>query len=79
MESFDNDTDKDISPDVASYHRSPLEDRTSKVSQKQDSDIKTRSPERAAFDKKISDATQKGLQDPQEPRIIPRQNEAGRH
>lgn len=24
LDSFDNDTDKDIDPDVSSYHRSPL-------------------------------------------------------
>lgn len=65
MDSFDNETDKDISPDVASYQRSPLEERTSEVSQKQDSDIKTRSPERAAFDKKTADASQNALKDPQ--------------
>lgn len=64
MDSFDNETDKDISPDVASYQRSPLETRTSEVSQKQDSDIKTRSPERAAFDKKTSDASLNSLKNP---------------
>lgn len=64
MDSFDNETDKDISPDVASYQRSPLETRTSETSQKQDSDIKTRSPERAAFDKKTSDASLNSLKDP---------------
>lgn len=65
MESFDNDTDKEISPDVSSYQRSPLETRTSEVSQKQDSDVKTRSPERAAFDKKTSEASLNALNDPQ--------------
>lgn len=53
MDSFDNDTDKNITPDESSYQRSPLEILTSETSQRQDSDIKTRSPERAAFDKKI--------------------------
>ncbi len=64
MDSFDNETDKDISPDVASYQRSPVETRTSETSQKQDSDIKTRSPERAAFDKKTSEASLNSLKDP---------------
>jgi uncharacterized protein YjbJ (UPF0337 family) len=60
MESFDNDTDKNISPDVSSYERSPVEPRTSQTSQLQDSDIKTRSPERAEFDKKTYDASKEG-------------------
>lgn len=60
MESFDNDTDKNISPDVSSYQRSPIEPRTSSKSQLQDSDIKTRSPERNVFDKKTFDAVQSG-------------------
>ena len=64
MDSFDNETDKDISPDVSSFQRSPLETRTSETSQKQDSDIKTRSPERAAFDKKTSEASLNALKDP---------------
>ena len=64
LDSFDNETDKDISPDVASYQRSPLETRTSEISQNQDSDINTRSPERAAFDKKTLDASLNALKDP---------------
>jgi uncharacterized protein YjbJ (UPF0337 family) len=36
LDSFDNETDKGISPDVASYLRSPLETRTREISQKQD-------------------------------------------
>jgi uncharacterized protein YjbJ (UPF0337 family) len=60
MDSFDNDTDKQISPDVASYQRSPLADRTSQTSQLQDSDVKTRSPERAEFDRKTYEASKKG-------------------
>ncbi len=64
LESFDNDSDKNISPDESSYQRSPLGTRTSEASQKEDSDIKTRSPERAAFDKKTSDASLNALKDP---------------
>jgi uncharacterized protein YjbJ (UPF0337 family) len=60
MDSFDNDTDKNISPDVSSYERSPLETRTSQTSQLQDSDLKTRSPERAEFDKRTYDASKEG-------------------
>ncbi len=65
LDSFDNDSDKNLSPDESSYQRSPLNVRTSETSQKQDSDIKTRSPERAAFDKKTSDASLNSLKDPQ--------------
>lgn len=60
MDSFDNDTDKNISPDVSSYERSPLETRTSQTSQLQDSDVKTRSPERSEFDKRTYEATKEG-------------------
>ena len=60
MDSFDNDTDKNISPDVASYERSPLDERTSQTSQLQDSDVKTRSPERAAFDERTFDRSKEG-------------------
>jgi uncharacterized protein YjbJ (UPF0337 family) len=60
MESFDNDTDKNISPDVSSYERSPVETRTAETSQKQDSDIKTRTPERKKFDEKTYEASQEG-------------------
>lgn len=60
MDSFDNDTDKNISPDVSSYERSPLGARTSQASQLQDSDIKTRSPERAAFDQNTYEASKDG-------------------
>lgn len=60
MESFDNDTDKNISPDVASYERNPLGVRTSQTSQLQDSDVKTRSPERTEFDRKTYQASQEG-------------------
>jgi uncharacterized protein YjbJ (UPF0337 family) len=60
MDSFDNDTDKKISPDVASYQRSPLETRTSQTSQLQDSDVNTRSPERAEFDRKTYEASKEG-------------------
>lgn len=60
MDSFDNETDKNISPDVSSYERSPLGARTSQTSQLQDSDVSTRSPERNQFDKKTYQATQDG-------------------
>lgn len=60
MDSFDNDTDKNISPDVSSYQRSPLDVRTSQTSQLQDSDIKTRSPERSEFDERTFEASQSG-------------------
>lgn len=60
MDSFDNDTDKNISADVASYERSPLGVRTSQTSQNQDSDIKTRSPERENFDRRTYEATKEG-------------------
>ncbi len=60
MDSFDNETDKNISPDVSSFERSPLGARTSQTSQLQDSDVKTRSPERNEFDKKTYQATQDG-------------------
>lgn len=60
MDSFDNETDKNISPDVSSYERSPLGARTSQTSQLQDSDVETRSPERNQFDKKTYQATQDG-------------------
>lgn len=60
MDSFDNDTDKNISPDVASYERSPLGVRTSETSQKQDSDIKTRSEERKSFEEKTYEAAKEG-------------------
>lgn len=60
MDSFDNDTDKNLSPDVDSYQRSPLGPRTSQTSQLQDSDIKTRSPERETFDRRTYQASQEG-------------------
>jgi uncharacterized protein YjbJ (UPF0337 family) len=65
MESFDNDTDKNISPDKSSFARSPVDNmaseaRTTEISQRQDSDINTRSPERAAFDEKTFEASQEG-------------------
>lgn len=40
MDSFDNDTDKNITPDESSYQRSPLDIRTSETSHRQDSDIR---------------------------------------
>lgn len=60
MDSFDNDTDKNISPDVDSYERSPLGVRTSQSSQNQDSDIKTRSPERENFDRRTYESSKEG-------------------
>lgn len=60
MNSFDNDSDKNISPDVSSYERSPLQTRTSETSQRQDSDINTRSPERKEFDEKTFEASRSG-------------------
>jgi uncharacterized protein YjbJ (UPF0337 family) len=60
MKSFDNDTDKNISPDISSYQRSPTGTRTSETSQKQDSDIKTRSNERKEFDEKTFQASKEG-------------------
>jgi uncharacterized protein YjbJ (UPF0337 family) len=60
MSSFDNDTDKNISPDVTSYERSPLGTRTAESSQKQDSDINTRSEERKAFDSRTYERSQDG-------------------
>lgn len=57
MDSFDNDSDKNITPNVDSFERSPL---TTEQSQSMDSDISTRSPERAAFDRKTYDAAQEG-------------------
>ncbi len=56
LDSFDNDTDKFLSPDVSSYQRSPVETetRTSAKSQNQDQsqDVATRSAERSQFEKK---------------------------
>lgn len=80
MDSFDNDTDKNIDPDVASYHRSPLGDRdeelfdqsphtpnrprTSEVSQLQDTDKGLRSEEEVSFAEKTYDKAKDGLEDP---------------
>jgi uncharacterized protein YjbJ (UPF0337 family) len=60
MDSFDNDSDKNINPDVSSYERSPLGFRTTEASQKQDSDIRTRSEERDEFDERTFEATKEG-------------------
>lgn len=55
METFNNETDKSLklNDGEASYERNPTKVRTSQVSQNQDSkqDVKTRTPERAQFDK----------------------------
>lgn len=61
MSSFDNDTDRGITPDVSSFERSPL---TAEESQNKDSDIHTRSPERAAFDKKTFNKTMEEVNHP---------------
>lgn len=60
MDSFDNDTDKNITPDAASFERSPLGVRTSEESQKQDTDRRPMSSERKAFDGKTYEATTNG-------------------
>jgi uncharacterized protein YjbJ (UPF0337 family) len=56
MQTFDNDTDKSLklNDGESSFERSPIELRTSQVSQNQDSvqDIRTRTPERKVFEKK---------------------------
>jgi uncharacterized protein YjbJ (UPF0337 family) len=66
MNSFDNDTDKGIDIDRPSYERSPTEPRTAAKSEVQDEyqDIKTRSPERAVFDRKVSIASQESQSNP---------------
>lgn len=60
MESFDNETDKNISPDVSSYERSPLGVRTSETSQLQDRDRIPTSPERKTFDERTYERSQDG-------------------
>lgn len=59
MDTFDNETDKSLklNDGESSYERNPTKVRTSQVSQNQDTkqDIKTRSPERAEFDKAQGD------------------------
>lgn len=65
MDSFDNETDKSLklNDGESSYQRSPVEIRTTQVSQVQDTkeDIRTRSPERKVFDQKAKDDV-KGFQ-----------------
>lgn len=63
MNSFDNDTDKGITPDVSSFERAP---ETAESSQLKDSDIKTRSPEREAFDKKTFEKSNEGIENPEQ-------------
>lgn len=67
MESFDNDTDKNISLDRTSYERSPIEDRTSAQSQLEDdvADYTTRSKERSEFENKTFSASHEEVDDPQ--------------
>lgn len=67
MDSFDNDTDKNISFNQSSYQRSPLTDRTSAQSQLQDEadDYLTRSEEREEFEKKTYDASKEARLDAQ--------------
>ena len=66
MNSFDNDTDKGLKPDQASFERSPTSERTAGTSQAQDTarEPKTRSKERAKFDKRSEDATAESLKNP---------------
>lgn len=66
LASFDNESDKNRSPSLSSYDRAPLGARTSATSQNQDSDIKTRSKERSAFDEQNFRAGQESIEDPEE-------------
>lgn len=63
MASFDNETDKGITPDESSFGRSPL---TSEESQNFDSDIETRSPERKEFDKRTYEKSKEEIDNPSE-------------
>ena len=67
MDSFDNDTDKNISLDRTSYERSPIEERTSAQSQLEDdvADFTTRSEERSEFENKTFTASHEEVDDPQ--------------
>lgn len=67
MESFDNDSDKNIIFNETSYQRNPLRDRTSEESQLEDEshEFKSRSKERGAFENKSFHEGQKEIQDPQ--------------
>lgn len=55
MNSFDNDTDKGVTPDESSFERNPTKIRTAEKSQTQDlnREPKTRSPERKKFDEQM--------------------------
>lgn len=66
MDSFDNDTDKNIDLDRTSYQRSPIEERTSAESQFEDevTDYSTRSSERSEFEDKSFQAGHKEIEDP---------------
>ena len=57
MESFDNDSDKNITPNESSFARSPL---TSADSENLDSDVGTRSSERTVFDERTYEASRSG-------------------
>lgn len=63
LNSFDNDTDKFLSPDSSSYQRNPTQPRSSSTSQIQDQarDVPTRSRERAQFEKKKFEEGQDNL------------------
>lgn len=67
LNSFDNDTDKNISIDRTSFERSPIEERTSAESQLEDevADYTTRSPERSEFENKTFRASHEEVEDPQ--------------
>lgn len=67
MDSFDNDSDKNIIFNEASYQRSPVRERTSAESQLEDeaADYTTRSHERVSFEEKTYAAGEKELNDPQ--------------
>lgn len=66
MDSFDNDTDKNIDLDRTSYRRSPIEERTSAESQFEDevTDYSTRSFERSEFEGKSYQAGHEEIEDP---------------